>query len=1035
LGTTMKPNPLDRGSQTVGAAVRRALMAAALAAGALPASQVLAQTPTQNQDEPLEEVIVTGSILRRTDAETPSPVTVLGAEELEQRGINTVAEAVQRLSSNNAGTIQSGWNTGFNFASGATAPALRGLTVQNTLSVADGLRMAPYPLADDGQRNFVDLNTIPSAIIERIEVLRDGASSTYGADAIAGVVNVITKKEIKGLHIGGSSALSEAGGADENRIDLTWGMGSLESDGYNFYISGEYQKQDPLWARDRDYPFNSTDLSRKCGPSGSCMTNLNFNGVTTELGDTPESFNGLFSIPGVSLVRPIADPLATTGEDRYQYLNPSAGCREWPTTTVTPLVLDANGDPVSGQSETAPLSVCEVDIQNAYIMLQPEIQRSGLSLRFTANVGENAQFFAMANFYKTDTFASFTPVGFNGTPPPPNPADLPAANVDLPVYVCSQGVGTFNGLGTGCDATNGRLNPDNPFAGAGQRAQLLLRSPYGRTAETSSRAIRAVAGVDGSFGNDWRYSANLTTSEIGLTQDQANYLIPQRVWDVAARGTFNFSDPYANSKEIWDYIAPVNSKYSVARLWQAQATIAKDFVDLPGGPMQGALGASYREESIDSPSANPGNIAAPYDRYYSINAVGTSGSRDVKSAFFELNAPVLKQLELVASGRFDDYSSGQSNFSPKVGFKFTPIEQLAIRGTYSKGFRIPSFNEAYGLPTTGYVTRDTGCSNPHPPGGTDERPFPAFCDAHLGNAYVTNPYTLGLTQTGNPDLDPEKSTSFTAGIVFEPMTNVALTLDYWQIKVKNLITGVTDTSDVENEYYANGGVVTDPNFIVTAGTPDPAHPGALPVLGFIESSFANQNKEEVSGVDIGVNVTVPLSDTLTLRSNLDGSYLAKYQVTTDDGDVLRYDGTLSPCNITSCSGAPKLRASWQNTVEFGKAAISLTAYYTSGYDTASIDFGGVKGDCQGNADAAASTVAYVDGSPVLCYAKPTWNADFTARYKFNDKYTVYADVLNVFDIQPPFEPSAAYNLFQYNPAWAGPNIIGRYFRLGAKIDF
>src|SRR5204862_3706783 len=118
--------------------------------------------------------------------------------QLEDRGINTIAEAVQRMTANNAGTIQQGWNTGFNFASGANAPALRGLTVQDTLSVADGLRIAPYPLADDGQRNFVDLNTIPSAIVDRIEVLRDGASSTYGADAIAGVVNVITKKESQG---------------------------------------------------------------------------------------------------------------------------------------------------------------------------------------------------------------------------------------------------------------------------------------------------------------------------------------------------------------------------------------------------------------------------------------------------------------------------------------------------------------------------------------------------------------------------------------------------------------------------------------------------------------------------------------------------------------------------------------------------------------------------------------------------------------------------------------------------------------------
>jgi iron complex outermembrane receptor protein len=1002
-------------SYSVRFAVRRALLVAAVATGALPSSPVFAQDAPAPQSEPLEEVVVTGSILRRTNSETPSPVTVINAQELEQRGINTVSEAVQRLSANNAGTIQSGWNASGNFAAGATAPALRGLTVQNTLSVADGLRLAPYPLADDGQRNFVDLNTIPSGIIERIEVLRDGASSTYGADAIAGVINVITKKEIRGLHIGGSSALSEAGGGDENRIDLTWGMGSLESDGYNFYLSGEYQKSDPLWARDRGYPFNTADLTHKCGPSGSCMTNTNWNGLTPELGSAPAGFNTQLAIPGVALIRPVTTPGATSGTGIYQYLNPNAGCRGWPTVTISA---------AQSAASASPLTACEVNFQSAYQMLLPDIQRGGLSLRFTANVGENAQFYTMANFYKTDTSSSVIPQNFTGTPPPPRPATLTSYQVILPVYVCSAGVGTPNGLNTGCTAANGQLNPDNPFAAAGQTAQVAFRSPFARTNATSSRAIRAVVGIDGSFGDDWRYTANLTTSEIGLTFDQSGYMIPQRIMDVVARGTFNFTEPLSTPQEVWDYMAPTNSRYSPSRLWQVQGTIAKDLLDLPGGAMQAALGASYREESINAPSANPANDSAPYSRYYTINAVGTDGSRDVKSAFFEINAPIVKQLELMASGRFDDYSTGQSNFSPKVGFKFTPIEQIAVRGTFSKGFRIPSFNEAFGVPTTGYVLRTADCA------GTAA----AYCLAHNNNAYATNQYAVGLTQSGNPQLDPEKSTSFTAGLVIEPMTNLSFTLDYWNIEVKNLISGVTNTQPAEDAYYSNNGVVDLPGLTVVPGIPDPAYPNALPALGFIQSSFVNQDKEEVSGIDIGANLTLPLGDTVTLHSNLDASYLQKYELTSDAGTVSRYDGTLSPCNITSCSGAPKWRASWQNSVEFGKTTVSLTGYYTSGYETTAVDLSGIRGDCAGNALAGAATLAYVDGTPVNCNAKATWNADLTARHQFNDKYTVYLDVLNVFDVAPPFEPSAAYSTFWFNPAWAGPNILGRYFRVGAKVD-
>jgi iron complex outermembrane recepter protein len=997
-------------SYSVRSAVRRALLAAAIAAGSLSPSQVFAQEVQPQQAEALEEVVVTGSILRRTDSETPSPVTIIDAAQLDQRGINTISEAVQRLSANNSGTIQSGWNAGGNFATGATAPALRGLTVQNTLSIADGLRMAPYPLADDGQRNFVDLNTIPSGIVDRIEILRDGASSTYGADAIAGVINVITKKEIQGLHFGGATALSEAGGGNENRIDVTWGAGDLESDGYNFYISGEYQKSEALWARDRDYPFNTADLQRKCGPSGSCMNNRNWNGVTQEDG----SFNGLAAIPGVALIRPVTTAADRIGTGQYQYLNPQAGCRGYKTNLLTPAQIG---------NTFAPDEICEVDFQADYQMLLPDIQREGLSMRFTKNLGENAQLYAMANFYKTDTHSIAIPQSLAGTPPPPRPATLLSYNVILPVYVCAAGIGTPNGVNTGCTAANGTLNPNNPFAADGQTAQVFMRSPYARSNDTSARALRAVVGIDGSFGDDWRYTGSLTTSEVGLTRDQIGFMIPQRLMDVVARGTFNFSDPTATSKDVWDYIAPTSSVYSPSRLWQVQGNIAKEIVDLPGGPLQAALGASYRDESISSPSANPADDAAPYNRYYNINAVGTDGSRTVKSAFFELDAPVFKKLELTASGRFDDYSTGQSNFSPKAGIKFTPIEQIAIRGTWSKGFRIPSFNEAFGLPTTGYVNRTVNCAQ-----------AAAYCAAHGGNAYATAPYAVGLTQIGNPALDPEKSTSFTAGLVIEPMRNLSFTLDYWQIEVKNLISGVTNTSQAEIDYYNNNGVVNLPGLTVLQGIPDPAFPNALPALGFIQSSFVNQDKQEVSGIDLGAALTLPLGDTITLRSSLEASYLQKYELTTDGGVVSRYDGTLSPCNITSCSGSPKYRASWQNTVEFGGTIVSLTGYYTSGYDTASVDTAGIRGDCAFNALNGTSTQAYVDGSPVNCNAKATWNADLTVRHQFSDQLTAYLDVLNVFDIAPPFEPSAAYSTFWFNPSWAGPNALGRYFRVGVKVD-
>ena len=125
--------------------------------------------------------------------------------------------------------------------------------------------------------------------------------------------------------------------------------------------------------------------------------------------------------------------------------------------------------------------------------------------------------------------------------------------------------------------------------------------------ETNSRAVRAVVGIDGSFAEDWRYSANFTTSEIGLQRTEGNYLIPQRIMDVAARGTFNFiGSRTPRRRTSGTTSAPSASRYSPSRLWQVQGTIAKDLFELPGGSMQAAVGASYREESIDAPERQPG---------------------------------------------------------------------------------------------------------------------------------------------------------------------------------------------------------------------------------------------------------------------------------------------------------------------------------------------------------------------------------------------------------------------------------------------
>lgn len=1009
-----------------------ALLLGATPAFAQDAPAATAAPAAQAEDGQANDIVVTGTLFRRTDTETPSPVTVLKADDLQKRGINTVAEAVQRLSSNGSGAITQGWNNGSNFATGANAVSLRGLTVQSTLTIFDGLRMAPYPLADDGHRNFVDLNTLPDAVVDRIEVLKDGASSTYGADAIAGVVNVVMKKEVTGIHLNASSGISEHGDGAEQRVDGTIGYGKLSEQGFNIYVTGEYQKNEPIYARERAYPFNTNDLSKICDPASPthCLAN------TVNFGTNADGTLSSGTTTTANLVAPYS--IAAGGRtDQYNLLNTAAGCAVAPglmPTTLTTAQRGLSTNPASPSfgKYTWNATQCMQDTRAQYQTVSPAQQRYGFVTRFTANIGDHAQAYVTGSYYDVKTTTYAAPLAWAGATTAPQA--LTIGSVLLPVYVCPTGVGTvstvlgLNSIGaSGCTAANGTLNPNNPYAASGSLAQLRGRYDQPRILLSDARSLRAAAGISGSFGDSWTYSADFTVSNVKLNVTSKNFLIPQRLADVIAQGTYNFVDQSKNSQAIRDYIAPVNTNVSNSDLWQAQGTIGRSLFDLPGGPLQAAVGLAYRHESINNPSANPFNGAHPYDRYYTINAVGAIGSRNVKSAFFEINAPILDNLEINGSGRYDDYSSGQSNFSPKIGAKFTPIKQVAIRGTFSKGFRIPSFNEAYGLPTTGFSTATINCTT-----------FAAFCTAHNNNAYATTPYSLGTTLTGNPSLKPEKSTSFTAGAVFEPIHNLSFTVDYWNIEVKNLVSQVSpgDRTLAINQYYTNNGVVNIPGITVTPQGVDPAFPNALPLLGTINASYNNAGKENVSGIDFGANLVLPITGGLTLRSSFDASYLIKYTLTRVDGTVEKYDGSLSPCDYTSCSGSPKWRGSWQNTLDFGSASLTGTLYYTSGYNLAEVDYGGDVNDCEFNsANGAGAPNFRGEAVPSQCNAKAQWNFDLSGQVKVADKFTLYANIMNVFNIAPVQDTAAAYSLYQYNPAWGQANIIGRYFRVGAKVDF
>ena len=968
-----------------------------------PTTQVQTPTDDAGQSTDGEEIVVTGSLLRQTDAATPSPVTTITAANLDARGINTVQGAIQSLASNNGPALTNSFTANGAFAGGASAVSLRGLSTNSTLVLFDGLRAAYYPLADDATRNFVDLNTIPDDIVDRIEVLRDGASSSYGADAIAGVVNIITKRAFNGISGRAEAGISQDGVAANQRLTLTAGTGDLDAKGYNAYVSGFYFRSEAVYNRDLPYPFNSDDQRGvgTGGPNGQ-VNGLDANGA---LGN-----NG--AVAGANFfVRPANGATAVAGS-RYQLLTP--GCLNGTpyNTTAADRALPNNG--------TVANVVCQQDYTNQYGVVSPNIERFGGSARFTTKLGDTHEAYLEVNFQQSSSSYSGTPSTIRGNAPAgilfpqfstASAAALYAAGsapLSLPVFVCAARVNCAT------DPAR-RLNPNNPFAAAGQNALLLGALPDTITNNsTRNRVYRAAAGFNGTIADDWNYRVDLTAMHTDLRRTQAGYVYIQHLLDVIADGSYNFINPGANSQATRDYLTPTNRVDSSSDLYQAQASVAKELFQLPGGAVQLAVGGSVFYEAVNSPSANPDNNG-PTQRYFTINAFGTNGHRTVSSAFGELQVPVVDQFLVNASGRYDHYSSGQSNFSPKVGAKFTPFRQLAVRGTWSRGFRIPSFGEANALPTTGYVTNNAAIFN-------DAYLAQYGCTVATFSACPTYIRTgsYGQTTLASQDLNPEKSRSFTAGVVFEPIRNVSFTVDFFDIKKTGAITQPSNAPALA-AYYSGQAIPAGYEVI-----PDAVGVGfenARPRVGFVRSQLINSNTIHSQGLDIGGTARVDLADGLRYTISGEGSILFDLSTTFPDGTKEKYVGTLGNYNLTAGSGTPRWRANVTQTIDLRDAfSLSGTVNYVAGYNLSAEDQGGVRGDGGLAVDYLPENV---DGYITV---------DLVGTIKVSDKMSFYLNVLNVLNDLPPLDP-ATYGAYLYNPVQAGEGIFGRQFRAGVKFGF
>ena len=914
-------------------------------------------TWAQAQDAP-QRIEITGSSIRRTDAETPSPVQVITAAELKASGYTSTQDVLHNLTANGQGTLSQGFSGAF--AEGASGIALRGLTVGATLILIDGKRMAPYPIGDDGQRSFVDISNIPFDAIEKIEVLKDGASATYGSDAIAGVINVILKKKYAGATV--NLDLGASGHSDGQTYALSgiWGFGDLATDGRNFYISGEVRKQNQIKYSQRG--MSSRDFTSVGGNDLSL-------GAISDFAPNPQSTTGYVK-------NPVAD-------DTNKYFLP--GCNQ------------------------ADLAAKKCTFLDTWSYLQPPTENYNLVSRYTQSLGSDWQLVLSGSFFERKLKSYGAPVrtltgGFQGITS--GPGVVPAL---LPVVPR-----------TTIPSTNPAFPQSAKDAGItrGNLYYTFLNDLGPTLTDIDSKTGRLATELSGRLGN-WDVGASLGYSEVKLRLVDTGQIDARNLQSALDNGTFVPGTGISDA--VRAFISPTLNRNDKSSLWYVDLTAGTDLATLQGGALSVALGAHFHEQKQHATSA--AQVEAGLT-----NAVSNSytiGKQQVSAVYTEVVAPITKALELDGAVRYDRYNISGGKASPKVGFKFKPVGEVLLRGTASKGFRAPgpAENGTAGQTFFAGATNDPvlcADGNPATPGN-----FPSQCSVNVGTI-----------QSTTPSLKPETSSAFTLGVIFEPTKNLSLSIDFFQIKLKDQI--VTDTS-------SDPTIVRGTNFTPlpqtqASGPPIDVVPSVAPIA-YQTAGYINANSTKVAGVDIGVQYKFRIEGIGEYKTDFLWSYMPKYDITID-GVTYKLAGTHGPFVISGDTGNPKSRIQWSNSLSQGGWSVTGTINYISSFNLTDPSFG--YNTCydalDGNLASTIFSVEYSDGkvpAATSCKVASFTTFDLYARYQLAKNFSVHGSVTNLFDRKFPkdWNTYGGQTYAPYNPSMHSAGAIGRYFNIGASYTF
>jgi iron complex outermembrane receptor protein len=722
------------------------------------ASSALAQSGGETQ-----RVEVTGSSIKRLAAETALPVTVISREQIEQSGAVNVEDVLRRVAAISGMVSDSTQGAGY-----ATSNAnMRGLGPNSTLVLLNGRRLAGHPFGSIGGSVAVDLNSIPFAALERIEVLRDGASAIYGSDAVAGVINFITRRDYDKGEITLRYGDTESGvGGREAGVSMAWGTGNLGTDGYNLLVTANLKDQTRIRAVDQGlYLRHATEVPGSAPPTSYRA----FPGRLMDLGISP----GAYANPGAHMAA--CDPVNSVVQTAHN---------DDGSVALTP-----SGDPIKR---------CRA-IYAAMLDNLPDSTKTDVFSRATFALNADTMAFIEGSFARNHTIGRVAPTPISGDAMKVK-ADGSYPNVLMPTSSQYFPLALLTRLGF----TAADWDPD----GDGY-AEIATRSldMGNRINNNTNDQYRLVGGVTGSWGA-WDYDLGLSVAQAAGRLRYNGYLLQEPYLAALRSGNIN---PFGPNDAAGQALLDAASLTGVVRkstntVVGLDAKASREIGRLDGGAMALAIGTDVREESARDKPVN-----AEYSAGSHIGGEGsvptTSASRKVVALFTELAMPFMKGLEVSAAARYDHYSDFGSSFNPSLKLRFQPSKELMFRASAGTGFRAPTLwdvNSPVSNTNTADVQVDPNC-----PAGHSDDPR---CETQFN-----------VRLSSDKNLKPEKSKQFALGVVAEPMRNVSLALDYWVIRKTDQIGVISgdqlmSSTELYNKY--KGRITRTPDgFISYIDTP------------------------------------------------------------------------------------------------------------------------------------------------------------------------------------------------------------------------